>query len=469
MKLYNTISRKIEDFKPVNDDKIKLYTCGPTVYHYAHIGNLRNVIFNDTLRRTLEINNYKVDHVMNITDVGHLISDGDEGDDKLEKGAAREGKTVWEVADFYLGAFNKHSKALNVLPPTRTIRATHAINSQIEMIEILLKKGFAYKTRQAVYFDVSRLDDYGKLSGQKLSDKEVGVRKEVVTDNDKKHPQDFALWFYTVGHFKDHQMRWESPWGEGFPGWHLECSAIIHQELSEPIDIHTGGVDHIGTHHTNEIAQSEAAFDKPLARFWLHNEFLHQDGGKMSKSGGETITLDDVIKKGYDPLALRLFYLQSHYRSHADFTWENLDAAQNRLKDLWAFADLKHQTNYESWVIDEDEQTYDGMIGGQIREFSEDLDTPGALGFLSSYISHVESNGYNKKYFQKFLEALDQIYGLNMATRLDIDDSQKKLIAGREKIRTEKNWAKSDELRDELKEQGIGLRDTDHGAIWYRL
>ncbi len=279
MKLYNTLTRKVENFVPASGNNVSLYTCGPTVYDYYHIGNLRNAVFNDTLRRTLEASDYEVKHVMNITDVGHLVSDGDEGEDKLEKGARREGKTVWEVAEHYTEAFKRAMTAMNVLPPNgykspkyedSYARATEFIDRQIEMVQLLIDKGFAYQTQQAVYFDVAKLPDYGILSGQRLADKEVGARSTVVTDSAKKSPHDFAVWFFAVGHFADHSMQWESPWGNGFPGWHLECSAIIHATLGDPIDIHTGGVDHIGTHHPNEMAQSEAAFGHPLAHYWIH-------------------------------------------------------------------------------------------------------------------------------------------------------------------------------------------------------
>lgn len=464
MKLFNTLSCKIEEFEPQEADLVKLYTCGPTVYHYAHIGNLRNVIFNDTLRRTLEASGYGVNHVMNITDVGHLASDADEGEDKLEKGAEREGKTVWEVAQFYTDAFNKHAKALNVLSPTKTIRATDAIKTQIEIVQTLLDKGFAYQTPQAIYFDVAKLDDYGKLSGQKLADKEVGARSEVVTDKDKRHPQDFALWFFTVGHFKDHQMKWPTDWGEGFPGWHLECSAIIHESLGETIDIHTGGIDHIGTHHTNEIAQSEAAFGKPLSKFWLHNEFLRLNNDKMSKSDGKTITLDDVIKRGYDPMALRLFYLQSHYRSEAVFSWENLDSAKNSLNHIRAWADLRFQDFSSTKLKD-----YNTRVENKVLEnLSNDLRMPDALTYVYGAIGKTEELGADKDSILKLARMLDKLLGLKLLSSEDITQEQKNTILEREKVRNDNDWKKSDELRGELEKQGIGLRDTGHGAIWYR-
>lgn len=452
MKLTNTLTRTKQTFKPAGKE-VKLYTCGPTVYHYAHIGNLRNVIFNDTLRRTLEQAGYQVNHVMNVTDVGHLSSDADTGEDKLEKGAAREGKTVWQVAQFYLDAFIEHTEMLGVLKATDLIRATDTIKTQIELIQILMDKGFAYQTEQAIYFETSKLKDYGKLTGQKLKDKEVGARKEVVTDPDKHHPQDFAVWFFTVGHFEEHQMRWPSPWGEGFPGWHLECSAIIHQALGEPIDIHTGGVDHIGTHHTNEIAQSEAAFEKPLARFWLHNEFLHLEGAKMAKSGGNSVTLPDLLQKGYDPMAFRLMMLQAHYRSEQDFSWDNLNAAANLLQNLRGWADRLHQ---------DDSTIKAGRFKDALdKAMQDDLATPQALAVISQVQDDVPDAGS--------LKLIDNYLGLGLSNRMDITKDQKALIAGREKARAAKDFNKADKLRAELEKQGIELDDTADGPRWRRV
>ncbi len=471
MRLYNTLTRKIEDFNPGNDGYVKLYTCGPTVYHYAHIGNLRNVIFNDTLKRSLTVSGYEVNHVMNITDVGHLASDADEGEDKLEKGAAREGKTVWEVAEFYTEAYSRHTKALNVLAPSKIIRATDAIPAQVSLIQTLMDKSFVYQTRQAIYFDTTKLEDYGKLSGQKLSDKEIGVRSEVVTDSDKYHPQDFALWFFTVDHFADHQMRWESPWGEGFPGWHLECSAIIHESLGEPIDIHTGGIDHIGTHHTNEIAQSEVAYSKSLANFWMHNEFLLLDGNKMSKSGDQTITLNEVIEHGFDPMTLRLLYLQSHYRTQANFSWDNLEAAQSRLKKMRRTAELRHQITRQTEYAQT--TSIDRSIADIKYEIINDLNTPKVLETIASEMDEFDHRGVmpeSKTHFIKWLEIIDSLLGLNLILSTpDITKEQKDLISKREDARKEKNWPKSDELRDQLIKHGIGIKDAEYGAIWYRV
>jgi cysteinyl-tRNA synthetase len=477
MRLHNTLTRHTEDFKSIEEGYVKLYNCGPTVYDYAHLGNLRAYVFTDTLRRVLDASGYKVKQVMNITDVGHLQSDEDEGNDKLEEGANREAKTVWEVADFYTEAFKRDISQLNVLVPNgyhdkkrgdNFARATEFINDQINIVKVLQDKGYAYLTDQAIYFEVTKLANYGQLTGQKLSDKETAARPEVITDSAKKHPQDFALWFFTTDRFKDHSMHWSSPWGEGFPGWHLECSAIIHATLGEPIDIHTGGVDHIGTHHSNEIAQTEAAFGKKLANYWLHNEHMFVEGRKMSKSLGNFYTLRNVIDRGYDPLSLRLLFLQSHYRTQANFTWEALEAAQSRLKDLYDLSDLKHQSNFQAWVTDEKEQTYSGMISKQLQELQNDLDSPSALSLLSQYISHIRLNGYNPKNFQRFLTALDGLYGLDLANRSDISDNQKQLIYDRESARQAKNWAKADALRKVLENNDLEINDTDRGPIWSR-
>lgn len=474
MKLYNTLTRKVEEFIPQENDNVSLYTCGPTVYNYYHIGNLRNAVFNDTLRRTLEASGYKVKHVMNITDVGHLVSDGDEGEDKLETGAKREGKTVWEVAEYYTDAFKNDMKAMNVLPPNgyqspkykdTYARATEFIEQQIEMVKLLLEKGFAYQTNQAIYFDVTKLPDYGILSGQRLADKEVGARSDVVTDPDKKNPHDFAVWFFTVGHFEGHSMQWESPWGNGFPGWHLECSAIIHTTLGDPIDIHTGGVDHIGTHHPNEMAQTEAAFGHPLAKYWVHNEFVLVDGSKMSKSKNNSYTLKDVTDKGFDPLALRLMYLQAHYRTELNFSWDNLEAAQNRLKSLRAFADLRFQ------IKSQQPEVYVEYTTNNIKEQLEsDLNTVAVLTQVSRDTDKTEVVfEINEKGFLDYLEMVDDILGLKLRESANINQEQLQVLNHRQLARDDKDFAKSDELRDQLKEQGIAVRDTEHGQVWSRI
>jgi len=450
MKLYNTASRQLEDLGPIRP--IKLYTCGPTVYDYAQIGNLRNTIFNDTLKRALVAAGYEVNHVMNITDVGHLTSDADEGHDKLEKGAEREGKTVWEVADFYLQEFHANVSALNILPPDKEARATDYIDQQIALIGNLVDNGFVYQTKQAIYFDVTKLSDYGKLSGQSLADKLTGARGDVVTDPHKHHPQDFAVWFFTVGHFEGHTMQWDSPWGKGFPGWHLECSAIIQTLLGNPIDIHTGGVDHIGTHHTNEIAQTEAATGKPLAKIWVHNEFLMANGAKMSKSLGNYYILRDLTERGYHPLAFRLLMLQSHYRSQINFTFEALEAAQHFLLNLYNWAETSHQPHLP--ILPDDVIT-------PIKEaVTNDLGTPEAIAGIAK-LTHERPSS-------QLLHELDELFGLDLAKRVDITAEQKQLIADRETARNNKDFAESDRIRVQLTSVGVTLDDSPAGTIWRR-
>lgn len=464
MKLYNTLTRTVEPFKPIINGQVKLYCCGPTVYDYMHIGNLRKFVFDDTLRRSLSVNGYDVKQVMNITDVGHLASDADAGEDKLEKGAKREGKSVWEVAKHYTDAFKHDIGLMNIQPPNgyhgnidNFARATDFIDEQINIISILLEKAVAYKTKEAIYFDVTKLDDYGKLTGQKLSEKEIGVRDEVVLDDSKHSPQDFGLWFFTVGRFADHAMHWPSPWGAGFPGWHLECSAIIHATLGDPIDIHTGGVDNIGTHHVNEMAQTKAAYDNQLANYWVHSEHLHVDGQKMSKSLGNFYTLSDIVKKSFNPLALRLLFLQAHYRTQMNFTLASLEAASTNLSRIYAWADLVHQQDMTD--LSDDQSQFIHTIKAAL---ADDLNTPVALGILNQAMDKIKPT-------EDILITLDDIFGLNISSRSDITDIQKELIREREKARQEKNWSDADKLRDQLLEQGIEVSDTEHGAVWSRI
>lgn len=478
IRLYNTLGREVQNFKPQKPGEVSLYTCGPTVYDYAHIGNLRSFVFEDTLRRVLQAAGYKVRHVMNITDVGHLDSDADEGEDKLEKGAKLVGKTVWQVADFYIRAFLQDMSLLNVLPPNAYAqnglsyaRATDFIDQQIELIKKLYEGGYVYQTSQALYFDVEKLPDYGKLSGQKLEEKEVGARDDVVTDTEKKHPQDFAVWFFRTGRFATHAMYWSSPWGDGFPGWHLECSAIIHATLGDPVDIHTGGVDHIGTHHTNEIAQTEAAYDNSLAKFWLHNEHLLVDGQKMSKSKKNFITLSDVTAKGYRPTALRLVFLQAHYRTQQNFTWEAIKAASTRLRSYQALADLRFQLNSDAHLLG------DGYFEKKTTLIKEkifnDLSTPATLPLLDETVDWVEQAGgihpTHQSDFSEFLEFVDQLFGLGLLDSKDISHAQKQLILDRVSARKDSDWPASDRLRDKLRNEGLELTDYQQMTIWRRL
>lgn len=476
MRLYNTLSRSIEEFTPLSVGEAALYTCGPTVYNYYHIGNLRNAVFNDTLRRALAANNYDVKHVMNITDVGHLVSDADDGEDKLEKGAKREGKTVWEVAQHYTEAFKSDMAAMNILPPNAYhsekygdtyARATEFIDSQIDMVKTLIDKGFAYQTQQAIYFEVAKLPEYGVLSGQSLADKENAVRSEIVTDPDKHSPHDFAVWFFAVGHFADHSMQWNSPWGSGFPGWHLECSAIIHAALGDPIDIHTGGIDHIGTHHPNEMAQTEAAFGHPLAKYWIHNEFMLVDGTKMSKSKGNSYTLADIKAKGFHPLAYRLLCLQAHYRSELNFTWESLEAAQNTLTNLYAFADLRFQSNLAEIRLPEDE--IEQFLGRIKAALAEDLATTAALAEVFNYSTKLAPGmKLDEEDFTRLLDGLDALLGLELSATSDITLEQKAIITERETIREARDWPGADRLRQKLRKHNIEISDTPNGPRWRR-
>lgn len=454
MRLFNTLTKKVEEFSPLDPPKVGMYTCGPTVYDYTHIGHLFKYINDDLLRRTLESSGYDVKHVMNITDVGHLVSDGDEGEDKLEKGAKEKNMPVWDVANFYTDYFFKSTAQVNIQRPHIVARATEHIGKQIKLIEKLEKKGFTYQTEEAIYFDISKLPDYGKLTGQKLEDKLVGSRTDVVIDSNKKNPQDFALWFFIVGRFVGHTMKWSSPWGEGFPGWHIECSAMSMEYLGETIDIHTGGIDHIPVHHTNEIAQSEAATGKTFVRFWVHHDFIMIDGEKMSKSKKNFYTLDDIKEKGFDPMAFRYLVLTNHHRNVLNFTWESLQAAQNTLNKI--------REEIRSW----EEPKGDTTIYWQrfLEAAKNDLQIPQAVGVLHEMIN---SDTPTSSRSRDLLE-MDKILGLELdkyiAKPLDIPEEVQKLLDQRENARRVKDFKKSDKLRREIKKLGYEVDDTSSGA-----
>lgn len=461
LKLYNSLTRKKEIFKPLKDKKAGLYTCGLTVYDYAHIGNLKKYIGDDTLKRALIYNGYKVTHVMNITDVGHLVSDDDSGEDKIEKGAKEQGKTAWELARFFENYFWKSLKEVGVLMPDIAPRATEHIKEQIELIKKLEKGDFTYKTRQAIYFDVSKFPNYTKLSGQKLEEKKIGAREETVVDKDKKNPYDFALWFFATGRFKNHTMRWPSPWDEGFPGWHLECSAMSMKYLGPTIDIHTGGIDHLTIHHPNEIAQSEAATGKQFVRFWIHHDWLLVDGEKMSKSKKNFYTIEDIKTRGFNPLAFRYFCLNSHYRSKLNFTWQGLGAARNALNNLYEdyrniFSDTtkteprrrakKHQAEkYRQRFID---------------AINDDLNTPQALAIMWEAIKDESLLANDKK---QLLLDFDKVFGLGLSKikPLEIPEEIKKLAEQREKLRRKKRWQEADEIRKKIETLGYKIEDTE--------
>lgn len=408
--LYNSLTRQKELFTPIDSNEVKLYTCGMTVYDYAHIGHGRKYVMDDILRRTLEFNGFKVNHVQNVTDVGHLVSDADEGEDKLEKGALKQNKTVWEVAEFFTENFYDSMDKLNIEKPTTVCKATDHIKEQIELIEKLFANGYAYDTEEAVYFDVSKFVDYGKLFGQQISEKRIGVREQVKTDENKKNPQDFALWFKRVGKFSDHVMHWESPWGDGFPGWHIECSAMSMKYLGEQIDIHTGGEDHLSIHHPNEIAQSEGATGKkPFSKFWVHYAFLNVNNTKMSKSLGNYYTVQDVLDKGFDPIALRYLYLGAHYKKPMNFTWASLESAQKGLKRLQSTVNSVRSTSRTTLSAEKNEKV-DEFRNKFNLALNDDLNTSKALAVL---FEMLKSNIPSEDKYDLAL-SFDEVLGLNL-------------------------------------------------------
>lgn len=472
VKFFNSITRKKEVFRPIHKRYVGLYTCGPTVYNYAHIGNYRTYIFEDILRRTLEYVGYKVKHVMNITDVGHLVSDADLGEDKIEKEAKKEGKTVWEIATFYTQEFLKGIQLLNIKKAQILSPATKNIPEQIKIIQILLKKGYAYETSQAIYFDTAKFKHYTKLSGQQVNQKLTGVREEVVVDKEKKHPQDFSLWFKLVGHFKHHIMRWDSPWGPGFPGWHIECSAISTKYLGQPFDIHAGGIDHIPVHHTNEIAQSEAAFEKALARVWMHGEFLLIDNSRMGKSAGNFLTLTSVIEKEFNPLAFRYFTLTAHYRSKLNFTFTALEGAQNSLFHLYDFVREIQEDRRKDLKTSRAQVIKGRMIQRYQDKFEkaifDDLNLPKALGIIWELINlyHKKKESFDPKGVLDFLYQVDTVLGLNLnkVKKQEAPPKIMRLVSQRDQARKNKDWKKADEIRNEVEKTGYQIEDTSEGT-----
>lgn len=451
--LYNTLSRKKETFKPIVPGKVGLYTCGPTVYNFAHIGNLRSYIFEDILRRVLEYNNFQVNHVMNITDVGHLTSDSDDGEDKMLKGAQRENKTVWEIAEYYTNVFFDDLKKLNINSPHIKCKATDHIKEMIELNQRIEKNGFAYFKGGNLYFDTSKLEDYGKLALLKLDTLKEGAR--VDKDPNKKNAQDFVLWF-TKSKFGDQDMQWDSPWGRGFPGWHIECSAMSIKYLGEQFDIHCGGVDHIPVHHTNELAQSESATGKkPWVKYWLHGEFLVIDKGKMAKSGENFLTLQTIIDKGYNPIDYRYMCLSAHYKQQLSFSFEALDTAKNALNSI------------KNKIIELEEQKEGDLLTEKINHYNdeflesinEDLNMPKALAVLWRVIKDEELNTNTKL---TIIFDFDKVFGLNLSliSQIEIPKEITDLAEQRLKARSDKNWQLSDELRDKIKEQGYIVDDT---------
>ncbi len=455
LKLYNTLTRKKEVFKPIKKTKVGLYTCGPTVYWFAHIGNLRTYLFEDILKRVLKYNGYKVKHVMNITDVGHLTSDADTGEDKMEKGAKREKKTVWEIAKFYTDAFKRDLKLLNILPPDIWIKATQTIRDQIKLIKILEKKGYTYKISDGIYFDTSKLKTYGRLTGKKKKKLKPGARVKMVEG--KKHPADFALWKFTPPGVK-RQMEWNSPWGRGFPGWHTECVVMSIKELGIPFDIHCGGIDHITIHHPNEIAQAEAAYGKIFAKIWMHGEFLILKEGRMGKSKGNIITLQSLIEKGFNPLAYRYLVLNAHYRAKLTFSWEALKGAEQGLNNLYEkIEEIKseNQKVRNKKQIKEYKEKFLGFV-------NDDLNIPRALALMWKMIKDKKLS--DKEKYSLLLD-FDKVFGLglNKIKKIKIPQKIKELVKKREEFRKKQDWKKADKIREEIKKLGYKIEDTKEG------
>ena len=451
---YNTLTKKKDLFKPIDSKEVKIYSCGPTVYKDATLGKMRTNIFQDTLRRTLEYNGYKLKHVMNITDVGHLVSDADEGEDKMIKSAKEEGKTPLEIAEYYTKRFFNDLDRLNIQRPEIVCKATEHIEDMLNYVKKLIENGYAYETSTAIYFDVSKLDDYGILSGINLREQKHGARVEI--DKEKKNPYDFALWIKAP---ENHFMKWESPWGLSYPGWHIECSAMSQKYLGEVFDIHTGGIDLIPTHHENEIAQSKGYSGKIPANYWMHGEYLLMNGGKMSKSLGNVYLLQDLIDKGYNPLVYKMFCYTTVYRKKLNFTWEAMDSAKiafERLKEAYQ-KHLKGEETIEEKDIAEYEEKFHAAI-------NDDLNMPAAM----SVVWEVAKESRKSKEFAKLLEKFDTVLGLDInksEEKEKLPEEIEKLIHERKEARKNKNWAKSDELRDLIQSKGYSVKDTKEEMI----
>ena len=458
IKLYNTLTHEKNKFDPIKEREVSIYTCGPTVYGYAHIGNMRAYIFMDNLRRMFKYNGYTLKHVMNLTDVGHLTSDADTGEDKMEKAAKREGKDPWEIAKFYIDAFMKDINALNIDKPEVITRATDNIPEMLEMVQEIIKNGYGYETSKGIYFDTSKLDKYPVLSNNKVEDQEAGARIEV--DPEKRNPQDFALWIKSP---ENHIMQWDSPWGRSYPGWHIECSAMGRKFLGEKFDIHTGGIDHIPIHHENEIAQCKGSFGHNPANRWMHVEFLQVDGGKMSKSLGNIYTIDDLKEKGIEPLAYKLFCYSSHYRNKLNFTFDGIMAAQKALNRLRR-GYLSHKDGKEKISkkeLEELEQKFHEAI-------NDDLNMPLAAGIMWD----IARDERKSKDFKKLLDKFDLVFGLDLINSEkyltndtnDIPEEILDLSEKRLKAKKDKNYELADSIRDEIKEKGYIVKDTSDGV-----
>jgi len=452
LKLYNTLSRKKEIFTPINDN-VRIYSCGPTVYSYAHIGNFRAYVFMDTLRRVLKYNGYKLKHAMNITDVGHLVSDADEGEDKMMKAARIEHKDPYEIAEFYTEIFLRDMDRLNIDRPEVICKATDHIQEMIDFVSEIVKNGYGYETSKGIYFDISKLDKYPVLSDRKVDEQIAGARVDV--DTEKRNPEDFALWIKAP---ENHLMKWESPWGLCYPGWHIECSAMSNKYLGEQFDIHTGGIDHIPTHHENEIAQSKGKCGKIPAKFWMHCNFLQIDGGKMSKSLGNIYTLDTLKEKGIEPLAYKLLCFSSHYRNNLNFTFEGAKAANTsliRLKEGYQ-KHLNGNEKVEDEVIKEFEEKFHIAI-------NDDLNMPIAMSIVWDIVKYPKKS----KDLANLLLKFDDVLGLKIDEKIDnaqdIPEEIIKLVEERKIARENKDWNLSDKLRDIIRAKGYNIKDTKDG------
>ena len=459
MKIYNTLSRKVEEFIPVNKDMVTMYTCGPTVYSYAHIGNLRSYIAEDILEKTLRYLGYNVKRVMNITDVGHLSGDTDDGEDKMVKSAEKEKKTVLDIAKIYTDAFFEDSKSLNIKKPEIVVPATTMIDDYIKMIEVLLEKGYAYKAGDNVYFDTSKLDNYYVLTNHKEDELVVGVRDGVDEDLNKKNKTDFVLWF-TKSKFQNQELKWDSPWGYGYPGWHIECSCISLANLGENLDIHCGGVDNIFPHHTNEIAQSESFLGHKWCNYWMHVEYLNNQDGKMSKSKGQTLTVSVLKDRGYNPLSYRFLCLQSHYRKQILFSFDNLDNAENAYKKL----KNKCLSLFDDGELDKD--SFDLYKNRFAEYLADDLNTASAISVLYDVLKS-DINDYTKK---MLIKSFDEVFSLDLLTEdvnkidLEFENYILSKIEERKLAKINKDYASADAIREELLTKGVKLIDTKDGT-----
>ena len=448
MKLFNTASKKLEEFRPADKNNVKIYTCGPTVYSTPHIGNYASYIYWDLLVRTLVANGYTPNRVLNLTDVGHLTSDGDEGEDKLEKGAKKEGKTVWEIADFYINNYLEGFRELNLIEPDKICRATDYIEESMKAVDKMTKNGFTYETSDGIYFDTSKFNNYAKFARLDLENIKAGARVEF--NSEKRNASDFAVWkFIKPG--ENHAMRWDYLGRPGYPGWHLECSTIINKELGEPIDIHTGGIDHIPVHHTNEIAQTFAISGKHLSNYWLHCNFITVDGQKISKSLGNGYTLADLKEKDFSPLDFKMWILQGHFQGDRNFTFEALEAAKNRRLNWKNCIALEFQKPHA---------TADNFYENILESLNNNLNSADAFAKI---------DGEQNLSLDDWKE-IDALFGLGLIDESkELTEAQEEILKNRKKAREEKDWKTSDELRNELEKQGITVKDTPDGQIWQYL